>query len=200
MGTNKSIRRFRPMVLSTITILTTIAGCSPSDERLVGMAQQSLETQQRQNDAIARQSEAVVKESHELATAAGQLVSRDAEARQEMLQAQSQLNEQLHRERTGVDRQREQLETERRAVAQDRRREPILGAAIVGVGALLGCLTPLLLVAYALKQLGSAKSHSGDLAELLIAELTSAEPRLLSGWDRLPLRQRGPFSFRSVPP
>src|SRR5262245_38238267 len=175
----------KPLSLGVVSmVLTTIAGCSSSDERLVQMAHQRIETQHRQNDSLARQSEAVVKESHELAAAASQLVSRDAEARTELIQAQSHMHEQLHGERAGVDRQREQLDQERRAIAQERHREPILGAAIVETGALLGCLTPLVLVAYALRQLGQTDSHTTELGELLLGEVASREPRLLQWSER----------------
>ena len=103
--------------LRTLSILglMMIAGCSPTDERLVEFAERSVETQRQQNQYLAEQSAAVVKESHALATGAQQLVSRDAQARQEMIQSQAKLHEQVHEERVGVDRQREALEEERRS-------------------------------------------------------------------------------------
>jgi hypothetical protein len=143
---------------------------------------------------LARQSEAVVKESHELAIAAGQLVNRDAEARRELLQAQTRLHDQLHQERSGVDRQRELLDEERRAIAQERLQAPIIAMAIERVGVLFACLTPLVLAAYALRQLGQAHYESAELGEFLLTDAISIEPRLLTLSDqvRLPPVSIGP--------
>ena len=122
----------------------------------------------------------MVQESHQLAVAAKDLVAQDAKARQELIQAQRELHGQLHDERTGVDRQREALDDERRAIASQRQREPMIGAAIQGAALLLGCLTPLLLAAYALKQLGRVNREPAELGEILLTELTEGQPKLLS--------------------
>ena len=166
-------------------MLAMIAGCNSSDERLAQFAQQSVQTQHQQNDTLARQSEAVVKESHELAAAAGQLVDRDAQARQELIQSQRQLHAELHDERSGVDRQRAALDDERRAMADQRQRDPVIAAAIERSGVLLACLSPLILAAYALVQMGRSHSHAPELEELLLAELTGDQPKLLS-WPNAP--------------
>lgn len=138
---------------------------------------------------MARQSEAVVRESQTLATAAGQLVNRDAQARHDIVLAQSNLHEQFHRERSGVDRQREQLDDEHRAIAQERQRDPIIDVAIENVGLLLACLTPLVLAAYALRQIRLANHERPDLGELLLAEFTVAPSGLLSQ-SKLPMFQQ----------
>src|SRR5262245_41572820 len=127
-----TVRQRRTMAL--MIVAWTIAGCSPSDERLVELAQQSVETQRQQNQAMAQQSAAVVKESHELAIAAKELVTQDAKARQEIIAAGKD-----------IDRQREVLDAERRSIANQRYWEPVLGDAIQAAAALLACLAPLLL-------------------------------------------------------
>jgi hypothetical protein len=138
-----------------------------------------MENQRQQNQLIANQSAAVVQESSHVAEGAKELVARDAQARQELILAQKQAHEQLHEERASVDRQREALDDERRDIASQRVRDPIVGAAIQGAIELLACLSPLLLAAYALRQLGRANSAPSELGELLSDELTSSQPTLL---------------------
>ena len=179
--------RIVPKSLLSLTALTwiTIAGCETTDDRLAQLAQHDLETQHQQNETIARQSGAVVQESHELAVAAKQLVAQDAQARQELIHAQHDLHGQLHEERTGVDRQRESLENERREIASQRQRDPILGAAIESAALLLGCLTPLLLAAYALRQVGRVNREPAELGEILLTELIDGQPKMLP-WSSAP--------------
>lgn len=168
------------IVLLIISVTPAMmAGCSSSDERLVEIARQSVDTQHQQNDTLARQSQAVVEESHLLAKAAQQLVSQDAKARQNIIDSQRQLHDQLHQERSSVDRQRELLDGERQAIAEQRLREPIIGAAIERTGMLLACLAPLALAAYALVLTGRSHNQAPELEELLLRELTSTESRLL---------------------
>lgn len=168
-------------------ILPMIAGCSSSDERLVEMAQQSVQAQHQQNDALARQSQAVVQESHELAKTAQELVIHDAQARQDLIASQRQLHGELHEERGGVDRQRELLDSERRAIADQRQRDPIIGAAVERTGMLLACLAPLALAAYTLVLMGRSHNQAPQLEELLMGELISDEPKLLP-WLMAPQR------------
>jgi hypothetical protein len=168
-------------LLISPAILAMIVGCSSSDERLAQFAEQSVQTQHQQNDALARQSEAVVHESHELAEAAQQLVSRDAQARQDLIQSQRQLHEELHQEQSGVDRQRDALDQERRAIAEQRQRDPIMAAAIERTGMLLACLAPLTLAAYVLVLMGRSHNQAPELEELLLGELTAGEPNFSPG-------------------
>ena len=175
------------LILMALTWIA-ITGCN-SNERLAELAQHDLETQHQQNETIARQSSAVVQESHQLAVAAKELVSQDAKARQELIQAQRDLHGQLHDERTGVDRQREALDDERRAIASQRQRDPVIGAAIQGAAVLLGCLAPLLLAAYALKQLGRINREPAELAEILLTELAEGQSKVLPWSNALRLPQ-----------
>jgi len=172
--------------LLNLTVLTVIAitGCD-SNERLAELAQHDLETQHAQNETIARQSSAVVNESHQLAVAAKDLISHDAQAHQELIQAQHDLHGQLHEERSGIDREREVLENERRAIASQRQRDPVIGAAMQGAAVLLGCLAPLFLAGYALKQLGQVHREPAELAEILLTDLTESDPKLVP-WSCAP--------------
>ena len=172
--------------LLNLTVLSVIAitGCD-SNERLAELAQHDLETQHAQNETIARQSSAVVNESHQLAVAAKELVSQDAKARQELIAAEHDLHGQLHEERTQVDRARAILDDERRAIASQRQRDPVIGAAIQGAAVLLGCLMPLLLAGYALKQLGQVHREPAELAEILLTDLTESDP-ILVPWSKTP--------------
>jgi hypothetical protein len=172
--------------LLKLTVLTVIAiaGCE-SNERLAELAQHDLETQHAQNETIARQSTAVVAESQQLAVAAKDLVSQDAKARQELIQAQRELHGQLHEERSGVDRERAILDDERRAIASQRQRDPVIGVAIQGAALVLACLAPLLLAAYALQQLGQANREPPELAEILLTDLSDGHPKLVP-WSSAP--------------
>ena len=166
----------RPVMLVTLAVL---GGCSRSDQRLVEMANQSIATQHEQNDAMARQSESVLKESHELAVAAGQLVDRDAQARRDLIQADAQLHDAIHDERVSVDRQRAELDQERRTLAAERQRDPVIAMAILEAATLLACVAPLVLAAYALRQVGRTNSQSFELGELVLSELAAGDRRLL---------------------
>ena len=168
------------LLLSLMMLGLLITGCNSSDDLSGQVALQSVHAQRQQNELVARQSAAVVQESGQVAEGAKELVARDAQARQELILAQKQAHEQLHEERASVDRQREVLDGERRGIAEQRVRDPIVGAAIQGAIELFACLSPLLLAAYALRQLGRASNAPVELGELLLAELTSSQPTLPS--------------------
>ena len=135
--------------------------------------------------ALCQQSAAVIQESHELATGARQLVAQDAEARRELIQTQAHRQEQWQAESDQLDRQRAELDAERRALDLHRQIDPIVAAAVVQVGTLLACLAPLVLAAYALRQFGQTNHQTVELGEILLAELTAAEP-LFQGWPEQP--------------
>ena len=101
-----------PITLILFAMLP-IAGCSSNDDRLVGLSQESAERQAEQNQAIAKQ-------SHEIAQTAHKLVEADGKARREVIQLQTNLQKDVHSERSNLDRQHEELEGERRQLAQQR--------------------------------------------------------------------------------
>ena len=173
-----------------LALALAMVGCGESpdmrDQRLAEFARQSMAEQQKQNARIADQSKAVVDESHQLAQAAKELVNLDAQARRELLAAQSDLTSQLNQQQSVVDAKRDELEQERREIAGRRNRDPIIASAIKHTGLILGCLAPLAMCAYVIRQmqLQSQEPDHAAVAELLIQELTM--PKILSVPKTLP--------------
>ena len=168
----------------TLLILLGMAGCSRPDmrdQRLAEFARQSMEQQAKQNDRIAEQSKAVVEESQKLAEATKELVAHDAQARQELIAAQERLTTQLNQQRATIDAGRDQLEQDRKEIAEQRHRDPVVAAAIQNVGLILACLLPLLVAVFVIRQMRSDEPDDAAIAQLLVHELTSDQPRLLPG-------------------
>ena len=180
-----SPRIAKPMALA---LALAMVGCGESpdmrDQRLAEFARQSMAEQQKQNARIADQSKAVVDESHQLAQAAKELVNLDAQARRELLAAQSDLTSQLAQQQSVVDAKRDELEQERREIAGRRNRDPIIASAIQYTGLILGCLAPLAICAFVIRQMQSQEPDHAAVAELLIQELTM--PKILSVPKTLP--------------
>ena len=171
-----------------LALALAMVGCGESpdmrDQRLAEFARQSMAEQQKQNARIADQSKAVVDESHQLAQAAKELVNLDAQARRELLAAQSDLTSQLAQQQSVVDANRDELEQERREIAGRRNRDPIIASAIQYTGLILGCLAPLAICAFVIRQMQSQEPDHAAVAELLIQELTM--PKILSVPKTLP--------------
>ena len=172
-----------PSVAVALTLL--LIGCAPPpdlrDQRLAEVAQQSVAVQAQQNEHIARQSQTGAEQSRHVAEATQQLVSQDAAARQQLLAAQEKLNTQLQQQRATIDAGRDALEPERRLLAAERQREPILAASIESLGLMLACLLPLALCGLLLWRLGRIDPDDAAVADLLVCELTSEQPRWLPG-------------------
>ena len=171
-----------------LALALAMVGCGESpdmrDQRLAEFARQSMNEQQKQNARIADQSKAVVDESHQLAQAAKELVNLDAQARRELLAAQSSLTSQLTQQQSVVDAKRDELEQERREIAGRRNRDPIIASAIKHTGLILGCLAPLAVCAFVIRQMQAQEPDHAAVAELLIQELTM--PKILSVPKTLP--------------
>ena len=144
-------------VLVVAVCLVALTGCEENDERLVRFAEESTRQQAGQNREMS------------------QLNREVAHAHKELISLQQNLEEQ----QVAVNHQRDQLESERREIAEQRHRDPIIAAAISNVGLVLACLIPLALAGYLLYCL---RNHKDDpvVTELLIAEITSEQPTLLS--------------------
>ena len=169
-------------MFAAVLLLANIAGCGRSpDERLADFAQQTMTEQIKQNDRMADQSQAVVEESHQLAEAAKELVQHDAEARRELIAAQTELTSQLNSQQSSVYAGHEQLEQDRREIADQRHRDPIVAAVIQNFGLVIACLLPLLVSVFVIQQMQSQEPDHAAVAELLTLELTSEQPRLLPG-------------------
>ena len=169
-------------MVAAVILLATIAGCGRSpDERLAEFAQQTMTEQIKQNDRMADQSQAVVEESHQLAEAAKELVEHDAEARRELIAAQTELTTQLNEQQSAIYIGHDRLEQDRREIAEQRHRDPIVAAVIQNFGLVLACLLPLLVAVFVIRQMQSQEPDHAAVAELLTLELTSDEPLLLPG-------------------
>jgi hypothetical protein len=199
------VTRWGPPSLVVALILLLI-GCVPPpdmrDQRLAEVAQQSVAVQAQQNEQIARQYQTAAEQGRPLAEATKQLVSKDAEARKELLTAQEKLNTQLQQQRATIDAGRDALEQERRQFAAERQREPIVAASIESLGLVLACLLPLLLCGLLVWRLGRAEPDDAAVAELLVCELTSDQPRLLPGLGAPPAlsRDQPPPRLPILPP
>jgi len=168
-----------------LLMLLAVAGCSEPpdmrDQRLAEFAKQSMEQQVKQNEHIARNSEAIIEQSQKLVEATKELVAHDAQARQELIAAQEKLTTQLNQQRATIDAGRDQLEQDRREIAQQRHRDPILAAAIQNVGLLIACTLPLIVCIFVIKRMSSREPDDAAVAELLVHELVTDQPRLLPG-------------------
>ena len=169
-------------MVAAVLLLATIGGCGSSpDERLADFAERTMSEQVRQNDRMADQSQAVVAESHQLAKTAKEMVERDAEARRELIAAQQELTTQLNGQQSAIYTGHEQLEQDRREIAEQRHRDPIIAAVIQDFGLFIACLLPLVVAVFVILQMQSQEPDHAAVAELLVLELTTDEPRLLPG-------------------
>jgi hypothetical protein len=177
--TRINLRR-NSLVFAALAIAIIFAGCGkPTDERLADFAERTMTEQARQNQRMAEQSQAVVAESHQLAEAAKELVVRDAEARREMISANQSMTSQLQEQQATIVTGHDKLEQERREIARQRHRDPIIAAAIDNFGLVIACLLPLLVAVYVIRQMRTQEPDHAAVAELLVLELTSDQPRLL---------------------
>ena len=167
-------------LLITLTLILLIGVSCSSDEnsRVAELATQQLE---RQADQNRRMSEL----QQEVASGSRQLVEADANARQEMVTLQRE----IQAERSEVGHQRDQLEAERREIADSRNRDPIIAAAITRVAFVVVSLLPLL-ICWLLLQQKVEPADKNEIAELLLDDLISAEPRLVSPTTSKPDKRR----------
>ncbi len=168
-----------------VALLVMTAGCGDApdfrDQRLAEFAQQTMIEQRIQNERMADQSGAVVRESSQLVEAAKELVEHDAQTRREMIAAQSELTSQLNQQQAVVYAGRDQLEQERQQIAEKRHRDPIIAMAIENTGLAIACLLPLVICFFVIRQMQTQEPDHAAVAELLIQEFSSDQPRLLAG-------------------
>jgi len=154
--------------ITLMLILLTGASCnSDENSRVAELATQQLE---RQADQNRRMSEL----QQEVASGSRKLVEADANARQEMITLQRE----MQTERNEIGHQRDQLEAERRDIADSRHRDPIIAAAITRVAFVVVSLLPLL-VCWLLLQQKVEPADKNEITELLLDDLVSAESRLM---------------------
>ena len=170
----------KQILLITLTLILLIGVSCSSDEnaRVAELATQQLE---RQADQNRRMSEL----QQEVASGSRKLVEADANARQEMVTLQRE----IQTERSEIGHQRDQLEAERREIADSRNRDPIIAAAITRVAFVVVSLLPLL-ICWLLLQQKVEPADKNEITELLLDDLVSAEPRLVSSATSKPLKRR----------
>lgn len=156
------------LTLLMVTATALIGGCS-EDERLAKMAQDSVQEQSLQNQEMTRL-------NREVAEGVKRLVESENEARKEL----TSLQRDIQRQQADTNRQRDRLETDRRKIAGQRYRESLLAPVLSHIMLMVVCALPLVLAWYLLH--GWRRESQDDIAigELLIEELASDQPLLLS--------------------
>jgi len=155
------------LITLTLTLLIGVSCSSDENTRVAELATQQLE---RQADQNRRMSEL----QQEVASGSRNLVEADANARQEIVTLQRE----IQTERSEIGHQRDQLEAERREIADSRNRDPIIAAAITRVAFVVISLLPLL-ICWLLLQQKVEPADKNEITELLLDDLVSAEPRLV---------------------
>jgi hypothetical protein len=130
----------RAIVLAAIVVASL--GCESDDERLANFVESSNRQQAEQNVAVAENTRAIAEGSRTL-------VSADAEARRELIEFQRD----LRTDQSDLGRQREEFDQMRREQLDSERRESLLAPAIVTLGLLIACVTPLVLAGFAINGL-----------------------------------------------
>jgi hypothetical protein len=156
-------------ILPPLIALTLMAiGCGDNENtRLAKMAEENLIRQDAQNQRMADLQQ-------EVAEGSRRLVEADAEARQEIIGLQRDV--QAERAEVGV--QRDSLEAERRDIANHRYWAPIIAVAIGRFGLLIGCLLPLILC-WHLLQRRVEPADDAMVAEVLLEDLVIDDPLLI---------------------
>jgi hypothetical protein len=155
-----------------VLALLMSAGChSREDQRDAGLHaanQAALQAQKQQNQLVAAQSQALAENSRQITAAAEAVLAREHEIREQLNQQQAQ-----------VDNGRNELEKERQVLALQRHRDPLIAAAVQSVGLWFACTTPLLIGVYVLRLMLVQQPEHAALADLLVSELVSDQPKLL---------------------
>lgn len=158
-----------PMIrnLCVCSLLAT-SSCSPPDERLLELSRHSLDTQASQNSQQAEQSRVVAEATQEL------LASQKLSSQQ-----QQSLQQHLHEERQHLDQRRESLDQERRDLEDARVRDPLVAEALLTIASWSLAAIPLILCWFLMRRTDDVPVDP-LVAELLLEELTSEQPRLFS--------------------
>jgi hypothetical protein len=144
-----------------------ISGCQSCDAELARLASENAERQ-------ARQSQQVAEASANLTAGAEQLIESAGRSQESLIS----LQQEFQTEQAIVGQQRDRLEDERKVLAQERRTTPLISSAVLQIGLLIACLSPLLL-AWRVLRLMAVGVPDPDLAELLLEDLFRHELQLL---------------------
>ncbi len=170
----------RGLILLGISLPVLTSGCSrSSDERLAQFAEQSVQQQSRQNEAI-------TSSVQELTRATDNLVKADAVARQELLSANQEQQTAFREANAQIEQSRQWLEQERANLAEERAHERDTAAKLSLFVLLAPVLLPLALVAYLLFLTRQPHADDATLPEVLLSEIISDSPRLHNSATELP--------------
>jgi hypothetical protein len=185
-----TLRRLsRPLLLAAMVVSVIQPGCD-SDHRVVEISRESLNRQAEQNAQMAKQSQAVTETTHELIKAES-TVQSDA----------SQLQQELHTERSTLDQQRLDLENERRSLAVERQRDPIIAETIKGLAIVIAAALPLVVCWCLVRSLFLSTSEDFTAAEILIEQFATQGPLLTAcAHAALPLAVNEHQPTLDVPP
>jgi len=182
--------KHRPDVWPIPMLLLMTAGCS-SDERLIELSERASARQHAQNETIARQTDRMTELTQEfieeeaaarqeLLELQQQLADADAQNRRELNELQQQAHASISARTQALDGQRDALEAERRQIAAERQRAPVIAEAVKFAAGVIACLLPLGVVVYLLFCLRDGAEADSATVEILVQELVSDQPRLLS--------------------
>lgn len=155
----------RQVLLVLLTMMVT--GCNDDSAEVSRVAQHALRQQSEQNAEMARL-------NREVAESTQRLVEADAQARQEVLAAQRDIQSQ----QTVVNQQRNDLEQELREIAGQRHTESLLAPILFTLGAGLLCLLPVGVACLVLWNLN--QSEAPDVSHVLIEDALAERPKLLT--------------------
>lgn len=156
-----------PILLMLMTVIAT--SCDNGDARVAAVATAAAERQAQQSNEMA-------KAHGELTQGARELVQSAARSQESLVTIQRELETQ----QAEVGHQRDLLEKERQAIATQRRTDPVIANAVLQLGLLSICSLPLVICWYLLRSPGTVEADR-LVNEILIEELTTAQPRLLPG-------------------
>jgi len=173
------------MILAAAT-LVTVTGCD-ENARVARVAQEAADRQADQNKELARL-------NRETAEGTKRLVGADAETRKEL----ASLQRDLQAAASEVGRQRDALEADRRELDARRHRDSVVAAAIQSAAVVVACVLPLVVAWYLLR---SVRDEGDDpvVTEVLITELTTDHPRLLTPRDGREVAPEGPQPRTMLP-
>lgn len=157
-----------PLTFVPLIFLLLVTGCADDSARIAGVAHHAIESQTQQNEELARLSGEVVASSRDL-------VAQDAIARNQILEAQQNLQGQ----QTDLGLQRDDLEQERRRLAAQRRFESLLAPIVSVLGNTFLCLLPVAVAGYALLLSQNSVPEMAAVGEILLNEMVAESPRLL---------------------
>ena len=171
---------FKETVLRIVLLVILLAsGCSSDDSRVAEVATAAADRQAEQSLEMAK--------THGHLTQGAQNLAESVGRSQESLIT---IQKDLETQQAEIGRQRDRLELERQTIASQRRADPVIANAILQIGLLLACLLPLTICWYLLPRT-DAKESDALVAEALIEDLTSSEPKLLPGPLPIPTEPRG---------